>query len=338
MYKAIFLIALLYAANGLQIHTNANGDYQGLARYIRTSAIFNDCGYNNDNVVLNYHHFDYDRTFGGFSMKAYMVDAKLDTSATPSGKELELKKIVNDKYGFGVTATFPVQYAIDEANGCYSLDESNDFYLKKCKVDIHYIPDNYGGTVKAYGNRIFIWIPRTGSGDYTIGAQVDIVEGCNCHIDIEIPYIATLYREDCNTEVTVNDVFVYGDVVCLGLVGDSEVARNYYLNPTDITMRYTDANGNDINAPLNPLTIAYSKSGSTTKIKGEVYVTVALISVGDISFTMITRLDETPTGRRLLADEITAKGNKSVFSANVSFSATTLVSALTFIAMLLLAL
>ena len=354
MYKAIFLIALLYAANGLQIHTNndVNADYQGLARYIHTSEIHVDAEYIGTNVVLSYHHFSFPSTYGGFSMEAYMAaDPTAKTSVTPTDVSIDLTRITNDRYGFGVSAKYPMSYVLNNQHGCYQYSTMNSYFVKRCKVDIHYIPDNYGGTAKVYGNQIYVWIPRNGTGVYDMNAEVDIVEGCNCNITTDIPYVATLYKENCKDLVTDDDEFVYGDVVCLCLEGRNQIAKNYYLNPTSITVNFNDANGNAKRQALSAMSKVYSNDGSTTKITGIIYAKVTLLAVGELTFTMVTRLEE--TARRLLTDtnadstKITAKGNKSVFSqkvkvddpeVQVGFSATTFVSALTFIAMLLLAL
>lgn len=338
-------IALIAAVYGLSITTNTCITalcQTRLVEYFDRVNSVTTCDYSGDTFTIKVSHLmPYDDATG-FNANAYTINqvnngrygiATFDRTDTAGKMFLNIRLSSDD---------------IKTNRGCTYISDDAQYYSRECHMVIEYISLSIGRIVKEYYNKLTVRIPKTAEVDYVVDATHIKQYGCDCQIDATLTYDSKLFKADCTTVLENGSTLVYGDTICLFIRGTDSISRDYVFDLRNLTITYRDNMNEEVSADMLPVA-SVKCSIDNTCVKGQLYVTLRLIVTGSMRFNMIVALtglrrllaEELPTGMSArFTDSITVidpenAGQGSEENTEESFSISTMVSALTFLAMLL---
>ena len=343
MFKVIAFAALLYIASGIIVYDNQGGNSYALTNYlinVYTDVYGQQVG---DNLVVKYLHPKPPTSIMGFSITVKRVHPD-----TKSFIENRVPTLISDDFSLGIQVSFPTVLATQ--NGCVVYDTLNHWFIRKCTLELSYYSQaQTTQTAKIYYSNLFVWIPRGHTEEYKVnGDPIYKNSTCGCTLIPDIEYEATIYDQSCNTALGSRPNVVYGQHICIKLAGISPIIAGYYLKPTSLFIKYKkDDNSEGSESIRSFTTFKTNLAANGPEMKNQIYAIVQLLFVGEVRFELSTILSES---RRLLAEgdepqgfiadlgTVNIQGGPAASGDTVeeeSFSASTFVSALTFLAMLM---
>jgi len=222
-------------------------------------------------------------------------------TVTTTGREREIGDLtrsesINHLY-LHVGLTMP---DIQNLERCRQLPNDPKYFNRECQIQIIYYNMAQNSIVKRFYFTLTVRIPRMQGVELITTAREIIEYGCDCIIDATLTFRTRVYRgEECRDEVSPGTSFTYGEYVCFGIFGNDDISRSsvYEIGSLSVTYR-VPGRPNEI---IDMMGVAIFKCAlDNTCIRGQIFIVVPMIYVGDLDFDTIVVLRDL---RRMLTDE-----------------------------------
>jgi len=231
---------------------------------------------------------------------------------------------------------------IQNTQRCRQLPNDQRYFNIECQMLVVYYNMLQESIVKRFYFRLTVRIPREERFELLISAREIIEHGCDCIIDETLTFQRKIYRgEECRNEISPGALLTYGEYLCFGIFGDDDLSKSSEYEIGSLFALYKKADGDS--ETIDILGVAIIKcSFEDICVKGQVYIIVPMIYVGEMDFNTVVVLRDL---KRMLTDEgegAQPRGERvSIGEFKVihgSFSSSVAVVLTTFIAFLLLVL
>jgi hypothetical protein len=189
---------------------------------------------------------------------------------------------------------------IQDQRRCKQVGTDSDYIIRECPILIEYRNSAQDYTVKELRYLVTVKVPRRIGVEFVIIGNPILEKGCDCNIDGSLKYKIQLYRgSSCNTPITQGSSLIYGEDVCISVIGDDEFTKVAKFDVTQLTATYSREGKAD--NTVNMMNVAEIKcSLDNVCTPGQIFMILPIINIGRLNFAGVIILNEI---KRLLANE-----------------------------------
>lgn len=187
---------------------------------------------------------------------------------------------------------------IQDSTRCIHVATNQTHIFRECHFTLSYHSAVQGYEVQIHTYKMGLIIPRTISGNFVVVGNPILKDGCDCNLRADLKYTAKMYRGlDCNIAISAGASLVYGDYVCIEIIGEDTITKSANFKVNTLTSTYSRQGRDDQTIDMRSVAIIACNSANTCE-KGRIRIIMPIMSIGRLNFAVVIVLEE---NLRLLA-------------------------------------
>lgn len=232
------------------------------------------------------------QTAPNFKAVSYSINSQGELVSSPS---LEL---VRNETAIGLEVAFKVDQLTEEY-GCTSMQSDEKYISTVCKLEMHYLSLDEGRHYVIIKYSMGIKISTTISGDFVLGVNPIMIDGCNCELVTDVPAKTAIYTDSgCSVPLKDNEIILYGSTICLKMYSEDAFALEMNFETTMLNMYYKTQLGNLLE--LDVMSIAQLGCGNPCEA-ATAYAILNMPVVGQVFFQQVVVMNK--RSRRVLTND-----------------------------------
>jgi len=198
---------------------------------------------------------------------------------------------------------------IEDARRCKVLSSDLDYFNRECQISIDYYDTLQHDVIKSLIFHLTVRIPRRVDMEFKAFEAKFPDHGCNYIIDMRLTFQTRIFRSDCITPMSLGESFIYGEELCFAIFGNDPISSSSEYEIESLTVLYQKSMGIIERLDILGLSIIRCSLANNICAKGQVFIRVPMIFVGNIKFSAVVVLKDL---RRVLSEDCEAKAKGGI--------------------------